>query len=443
MEYLIAPEVSSFTGLLLDAVCVVDVNGRFLFASAACEQIFGYTPQEMVGKTVAELVAPVDRERTLAAARAVMDGQSHIHFENRYVRKDGSLVHIMWSARWSKADQVRIAIARDISELKQAQAVQAALYALSEATHAIDELPELFRRSHDIIGELLPADGCMVALSDGPAGALRFPYRVGNPELEAPMRRLCEQVLARQAPVLLAPSDDADGPVPDACMLAVPLQAAQCTLGVLALHGGSESAVYRSRDRDLLTFVAKQLGAAVQRKQLQARLHFMAMHDELTQLPNRRLFHDRLATALARAKRQHSRLALLFIDLNRFKQVNDQHGHPAGDRLLQEVGRRVGACMRDSDTLARLGGDEFVVLLENIVLPMDTAQVVKKIRAALSAPVDLGDGVLLTISASIGVACYPEHGHGVQELMSRADQDMYDIKRAGTGMPSMEARVTG
>lgn len=441
MGYSIDPHVSSFTDLLLDAVCVVDAGGRFLFVSAACEHIFGYTQHEMVGKTVAELVAPADRERTLAAAQAVMNGQSHIHFENRYVRKDGGIVHIMWSARWSEADQVRVAVARDITALKQAEAVQAALYALSEAAHAYDDLPGLFQRSHEIIGELLPAAGCAVALPDEVDGAPRFAYRAGEPGLETPMHRLCEEVLARQAPLLLAASDDADGPAPapGVCMLAVPLQLAQGTLGALVLHSGSDGAAYRSEDRSLLVFVANQLAAAVQRKQLQARLHFLAMHDELTQLPNRRLFYDRLGTALSRAQRQHTRLALLFIDLNRFKQVNDQHGHLAGDRLLQEVARRIGTCLRDSDTLARLGGDEFVVLLENIVLPVDTAPVVDKIRHVLSPPCALGNGLVLAASASIGVACYPEHGHSMHELMSRADQDMYCAKQTGSGVPAAAA----
>lgn len=441
MGYPIDAQVNSFTDLLLDAVCVVDAGGSFLFASAACERIFGYTQKEMVGKKVAELVFPADRERTLAAARAVMNGQSHIHFENRYVRKDGGIVHIMWSARWSEADGVRVAVARDITALKQAQAVQAALYALSEAAHANDDLGGLFRRSHEIIGELLPSAGCAVALFDGADGAPRFAYRVGDPGLDAPMHRLCEEILARPAPLLLAPSDEADGPAPapGMCMLAVPLQDAQGTLGVLVLHSGSDGAAYCGQDRNLLMFVSNQLAAAVRRKQLQARLHFMAMHDELTRLPNRRLFHDRLATALSRAQRQQSRLALLFIDLNRFKQVNDQHGHLAGDRLLQEIARRIGACMRDSDTLARLGGDEFVVLLEHIVLPVDAAPVADKIRLALSAPFALGDGLVLAASASIGVACYPEHGCSMQELMSHADQDMYNTKQSSPGLPTATA----
>jgi len=133
MKHLISAPVASFTDLLLDAVCMVDVNGRFVFVSAACERIFGYTQEEMIGMVMLDLVAPADRQRTIAAAQAIMNGHAQVHFENRYNRKDGRVAHIMWSARWSATDQLRVAVARDITTLKQTQAKQAALYAISEA----------------------------------------------------------------------------------------------------------------------------------------------------------------------------------------------------------------------------------------------------------------------------------------------------------------------
>lgn len=119
--------------LLLDAICVVDPEGRFVSVSGACERIFGYTPQEMVGRPMIELVFHEDRERTLRAVDKIMDGYLQRHFENRYVRKDGRLVHIMWSARWSETDQVRVAVARDITDRPRAEAAQDAPAALAEA----------------------------------------------------------------------------------------------------------------------------------------------------------------------------------------------------------------------------------------------------------------------------------------------------------------------
>eukprot|EP01032_Pedospumella_encystans_P023135 gene23135-26194_t len=139
MNPLVSAPVASFADLLLDAICMVDAGGKFVFVSAACERIFGYRQEEMIGMAMIDLVAPADRERTLAAARRIMDGQPNSRFENRYVRKDGSIVHIMWTARWSEADQLRIAVARDMTASKQSEAMQAALYAISESAHAAED----------------------------------------------------------------------------------------------------------------------------------------------------------------------------------------------------------------------------------------------------------------------------------------------------------------
>ena len=120
-----------FIDLLLDAICVVDKSGRFEFVSAGAERIFGYTPDEMIGMQMLDLVLPEDRERTLAAANEIMTDHYKIDFENRYIRKDGSIVDILWSARWSDEYQQRVAVARDITKNKNAERRQAALYEIS------------------------------------------------------------------------------------------------------------------------------------------------------------------------------------------------------------------------------------------------------------------------------------------------------------------------
>ena len=440
MDKLVSAPVASFTDLLLDAVCMVDAGGRFVFVSAACERIFGYRQEEMVGMAMIDLVAPADRERTLSAARSIMDGQPNMRFENRYVRKDGSLVHLMWSARWSEADQLRVAVARDITASKQAEAKQAALYAISEAAHAAEDLPALYLRMHQIIGDLLPTQSFAVVLRDGPGQPLHFAYHASDagPEPDAPLAIvLCEEVLLRNLALRVAPDTldglperlrAAAGPV-QACWMGVPLATPQGNTGVLVLQNGADCAGYSSDDQDLLLFVSAQVATAIQRKQLQTQLHFMAQHDELTRLPNRRLFHDRLGTAIARAQRQQGRVSLLFIDLNKFKQVNDQYGHTAGDLLLQQVARRIKDCVREADTVARIGGDEFVVLLEQVARPEAAALVREKIHQALAAPIDVGGGRSLQATASIGIAHYPDDGADMPQLLRHADQAMYTAKQ--------------
>ena len=429
--------------LLLDAICVVDADGRYLFVSAAYERIFGYAPEEVIGRPMIELVYPPDRERTLAATAEIMSGQPKPHFENRYVRKDGQIVHIMWSARWSEADQARVAVARDITELKRADVLQSALYDISEAANTTEDLLALFRRIHGIVGTLLPANNLFVALYDEKKDELSFPYYVDAHDLAPAPRKLdsgtlsAEVIRSGQALLLTPDTDVALSEHIDTIIgkdsldwLGVPLNSSKGIIGALVVQSYSGEVRYTEQDKSLLQFVSNQIASAIVRKQNEAWLQYIAHHDPLTDLPNRELFHDRLQTALARARRNKERLVVLYIDLDGFKEVNDGHGHAVGDLLLQEVAQRIRRCLRESDTVGRIGGDEFVVLLNNITLPEHGAVVAEKIRAVLDRPFELG-GKRLHISSSIGVATYPEHGDDNKQLIRHADEAMYAAKKNG------------
>jgi diguanylate cyclase (GGDEF)-like protein/PAS domain S-box-containing protein len=166
------------------------------------------------------------------------------------------------------------------------------------------------------------------------------------------------------------------------------------------------------------------------RKQLEAQLHRAALHDPLTDLPNRRLLLDRLEHALAMASRARAMVAVLFIDLDGYKLVNDAYGHLVGDQLLIRCADRLRGCLRDADTVARFGGDEFVVLLEGVIDTEEPAATAKRLLHSLRQPFKL-DGATVRISASIGVAagtcCTP------RSLLHAADSAMYEAKNIGTG----------
>ena len=165
-------------------------------------------------------------------------------------------------------------------------------------------------------------------------------------------------------------------------------------------------------------------------KKSEQQLYFLAHHDQLTELPNRFHFNEQLEHTILRADRDQLKFALLFIDMDHFKHINDSFGHPTGDKVLLTVARRINAALRKKDTVARLGGDEFVVLIEDIVDLNSLARVAKKIIKTLSAPITVDKNVFY-LSASVGIAIYPENGKDVTTLISNADAAMYRAKEEG------------
>jgi diguanylate cyclase (GGDEF)-like protein len=163
------------------------------------------------------------------------------------------------------------------------------------------------------------------------------------------------------------------------------------------------------------------------RQEREMRLFYLANHDRLTNLANRNLFFDRLHHAISRLNRNGRKLAVLFLDMDRFKPVNDTYGHAAGDRVLQLIATRLKLELRVEDTVARLGGDEFVVLLEDVESKDEVNMVVERLKRAIEAPYDVGEQ-RISLGVSIGVAYYPDDGVLIEELLQVADRKMYGDK---------------
>lgn len=416
--------------LLLDVVCVVDIEGRFLSVSAASERVFGFRPEEMIGRTAFELMHPEDRDASLALVKHINAGSpSHDH-ENRYFHKDGRIVHVMWTAQWLENEQVRVGVARDVTARKRAEAVQAALYTISQAAHIAGDLRELYTRVHEAISDLLPADHFSVALGDAADTTITFPYHVDRipppPWAQAmDLEKLCGQLISTGEALVLEP-----GKTELRACLGVPLLAGEKPIGALILQDFSGEVRFGPEEVELMQFMASQVADAIERKRTQSRLEYLAQYDQLTELPNRALFMDRLQIALKRSQRGTLRLAMMYLDMDNFKLINDTLGHGVGDLLLREVAQRLRQCIRDCDTVGRLGGDEFAILLEDLSRPEDAVLVAQKVLAALSAPYLL-DGQRVLSGPSLGIAVYPDDSHDQQQLVRLADEAMYAAKRAG------------
>jgi diguanylate cyclase len=167
---------------------------------------------------------------------------------------------------------------------------------------------------------------------------------------------------------------------------------------------------------------------------------WLALHDELTGLPNRRLFADRLTTAIERADRAHSRLALLILDLNGFKTINDTMGHQAGDQVLRDVSNNLRKSVRASDTLARLGGDEFIIVATDLGVDQTLDHFIAAVRSALEKPVQV-EGQSMIVSASLGIAIYPDDADDSIKLLRIADQRMYALKHKPEFSPKTGANI--
>ena len=228
--------------------------------------------------------------------------------------------------------------------------------------------------------------------------------------------------------------------------VAFPLLAEARTLGLVLCSHTTAPRHWSNEERQLVEQLALEGSLVVENAALRAteqqrldELAHQAFHDSLTELPNRALFADRLGLALARTERRKVAVAVLFLDLDDFKPINDRFGHDAGDRLLRAVAERVRACVRPEDTVARLGGDEFTVLLEDIVDVRYAIGVAERIEEALREPFPI-DGHEATVTASIGIAVSSGRDATPEDLMRNSDQAMYQAKRKGRARHELFAR---
>lgn len=264
-----------------------------------------------------------------------------------------------------------------------------------------DALPELLWEStaQAGVGVLLSRPGCSAVLLD-----------LGLPDTRGLEALATVREHAAQVPIIVLSGNDDD------------------EVGISAVIGGAQDYLVKGCFDGVL--LRRALQYATHRKRIEVELFVRAMHDQLTGLPTRALLLDRLDMALHSAERSGSRGVLLFADLDHFKQVNDCHGHAAGDAVLKAVAERMRRAVRESDTVARLGGDEFVVLLPMVNVDEGRETVVRKLHSAVADTPVVFEGLNIEIGASIGWVEFHDHSASAEELITRADEAMYIVKRA-------------
>ncbi len=429
-----------------DPVYYMDLGGRITAANQAAAELTGYTIDELVGRLASSLIVPEklhrSQQRFVTAARGVAQddeltlltkhGQRvELHVNNIPVLVDGKVVGVY-------------GVAKDITLRRR-------LLQLTRLS-ATESVGEQVRMILAALRDVLPYDSGGLYWIDQAAGVLRPAELVAanwvSSELDKfhiPLDKGVMSAVARSAVGELVNNAHRDpraiypeGAVVE-CehLVVVPVAVDGRTVGVFYVARRSDPA-FSAAEFDIVQLFIGHAAAAIEKTHLfeqtrasEERFQHQALHDALTRLPNRVLLHDRLTQAIATAARTSEQLALLVVDLDRFKEVNDTLGHSAGDRLLQEVSARFRAMVRASDTVARLGGDEFA-----LVLPGADANAAltaaAKLLGVLETPVAL-DSWQLQLGASIGIASYPEHGGDADTLLRRADIAMYAAKRARDG----------
>ncbi len=369
----------------------------------------------------------------------------------------------------------------EITIRERAEQQTSVLFAISELTNTSDDMGAFYRQLHRQIGKLIHADNFYVALLSDDKKFIHFPYHVDETGNKAEKRRvgkgLTEYVIKKREPAFidsgkrqqLLKTNEIElgfgGMKLAKQWLGSPLMMNGQVFGVIAVQTYDGEFLYQSDDLELLNFVSQHVAVAIdrkrsaeeiqrvnqflekkvaerteelvseieRRKKTESNLFHAAHHDNLTGLPNRILFNERLKQAVTHKRRHPAHhFAVLFVDLDRFKNINDTLGHSAGDEFLLEVSKRIGSCVRDNDMVARLGGDEFVILLDTITTIEDAKDVAKRIIQQMNEPFQL-NGQEHYSGASIGIAECLEKTDSAERLLRDADAAMYQAKGMGRG----------
>src|SRR5260370_20286936 len=396
-------------------------------------KVFGY-PREAADRSVKswyEGIHPDDQGRVIAGVHRVIGaGGENWSDEYRFRTHEGGFLHVLDRGQVIRDDAGRavrmIGAMADISSRKQAeerihnQALRQRLIAeFGQQAFASSDVEDVLARAVELVTVALKADYCAVLELDEGAKRLLIKAASGWPSETMARRTVAirpggrlEFVLSRREPLITEDltKDErfSDSPLVRLGVrsgIQVPIFGTAGTFGILSVHARAERQ-FGLDDASFLQSVANILAVAIERKSAEERLERLAQFDSLTGLPNRHLFHDRLLKTVAHARRSGAPMAVLFIDLDRFKLVNDTQGHSAGDKLLKEAAGRLSQCVRGGDTVGRFGGDEFGAIVSELAKPGGAGVVAQKSPDPLAHPFQL-HAPHTQLSSTIGITLFP------------------------------------
>lgn len=428
-----------------DIITVHDATGRYLYCSPAITVQLGYHPDELVGSNPFSFIHPDDMDAAVDFRQVVERNANGTTVQYRFPHKNGEWRWVE-SAMHNRLDDLAVGgvvvTTRDVTQRRRHDAQQAAVAAIGSRTLIGGDPGQLMQFAVDKVAEALDAEYCAAVRDEGD-GTMRVLARFGEqlfPEVYPAeeggrLSTVSVKALRQQSTVVW----NRTGPLPGTGGLLEALRSGAAAVispasgrkGALSVYSRRPGA-FSNDDIAFLESAAHVLAAAVSRHRMEEELRRQALHDELTGLPNRVLLIDRLRHALDRLDRRGASLAVLFIDVDNFKLVNDSLGHPAGDVVVAAVADRIQRAVRTSDTVSRFGGDELVVISEDTG-EEEAADLVERLRDALASPEDPieVEGRRVTVTASIGYVVTADGSLTADDVLARADAAMYAAKQAG------------
>ncbi len=394
-----------------DGYYEVDLAGNFTFFNDSMCRILDYPKEELIGMNNRQYTDQENAKRLFQAFNKVYTtGEPGKGFDNELVRKDGTKRYVEASISLRKESSGRPlgfrGIVRDITERKQFERV---LHQERETFYSI-----LQKEPYGAL--LISTDETFLYVN--PEFTVITGYKIKDvPDGREWFRKAYPDLEYRHKAIATWKADIA------------PRKAVDRVWSVVCKNGKVKEIEFRLTFLDDGRIIA-MLSDVTERKRTEEELAYRATHDLLTGLPTRMLFKDRFSVAVAQAQRVHKKLAVIFLDLDRFKEVNDTMGHDVGDRLLCAVGNRLAELVRKTDTVARIGGDEFLLLLAEIDGVEDATTIARKVLEDVQDPFVV-NGHQILVTASIGMAFYPDDGNEVDALVNRADEAMYNAKQKG------------
>ncbi|MCG7867022.1 MAG: diguanylate cyclase, partial [Candidatus Thiodiazotropha taylori] len=403
-----------------EAAYLIKPDGHFRYVNPAACETLGYTKQELLKKTVMDIDPSYSHDPFLESYRKLAEAGS-LRFETTHQHRDGHTipVEIVANHIQFEDEEYSFAIARDISEIKSAQLeIERQRTLLQQVIDGVSDPILMIDTDYTVqlMNHAARAAAPAKALASAQPKCYAISHHIDHPcqgeDHPCPLNQVMQ---SKQTVKVVHKHPGQDGATRTFELLANPL---------FDEHGDITGIIESGRD------ITDYLSVVEQLRKNQHRLDHIAHHDPLTGMPNRLLFVDRLQQAIFKAKRSNSMVALLFIDLDRFKQINDSFGHPTGDQILKEAAIRLKTMIREVDTIARVGGDEFTVILDQIDHTQDIVKIAEKLLGAFTQGFKILDKELF-LSSSIGISIYPQDSDDPNTLIRNADSAMYKAKELG------------